>query len=139
MERIYHTWDKWECYPAGFFENRPKDNPKMSEGECKYLYADFLRNIARFEAAMAGVLKDWPNSCEQWLSNERMNRIAWLGHAGCCIAAMSPEENTRCAWHTLTPRQQDVANACALLVLNRWERRHRPPALPLFAWSANHA
>jgi hypothetical protein len=91
MERIYHTWDKWECYPAGFFENKPKER-NLSEGMCKLMYAEFLRDTPRFEEAMAGVLRDWPNSCEQWLSNERMNRIAWLGQAAMCYATGIPSK-----------------------------------------------
>lgn len=128
MKRIYHTWEKWECYPAGFFENKPKNNPKMSEGECKYLYAEFLRDIPRFESAMAGVLKDWPNSCEQWLSNERMNRIAWLGQAAMCYATGIP--STFCGgFNQLTAEQQHDANLAALKYLNIWLESRGEPTL----------
>jgi len=128
MKRIYHTWDKWECYPAGFFENRPKHNPKMSEGECKYLYAQFLRDIPRFEAAMAGVLRDWPNSCEQWLSNERMNRIAWLGQAAMCYATGIP--SAFCGgFNQLSDAEQLAANLAALKYLNLWLESRGEPTL----------
>jgi hypothetical protein len=128
MDRIYHTWDKWECYPAGFFESKPKDNPKMSEGECKYLYAQFLRDIPRFKMAMAGVLKDWPHSCEQWLSNERMNRIAWLGQAAMCYATGIP--STFCGgFNQLTAEEQHAANLAALQYLNIWLEARGEPTL----------
>jgi hypothetical protein len=118
MERIYHTWDKWECYRAGFFENRPEDR-KLSEAECKLRYAKFLRDTTRFETAMAGVLNDWPNSCEQWLSNERMNRIAWLGQAAMCYATGIP--STFCGgFNQLSPDEQNTANLAALKYLNIW-------------------
>lgn len=127
MDRIYHTWDKWECYPAGFFENKPKSR-NLSEGMCKMMYADFLRDIPRFEEAMAGVLKDWPNSCEQWLSNERMNRIAWLGQAAMCYATGIP--STFCGgFNQLTPEQQNDANLAALKYLNIWLESRGEPAL----------
>ena len=43
MERIYHTWDKWECYPAGFYETKPPQKD-MTIDDCKQAYADFLRD-----------------------------------------------------------------------------------------------
>lgn len=127
MERIYHTWDKWECYRAGFFENKPK-NSNLSEGECKYAYAKFLRDIPRFETAMAGVLRDWPTSCEQWLSNERMNRIAWLGQAAMCYATGIP--SAFCGgFNQLTPEEQQAANLAALKYLNIWLESRDEPTL----------
>lgn len=128
MNRIYHTWDKWECYRAGFFESKPKDNPRMSEGECKYAYAKFLRDIPRFEAAMAGVLAEWPNSCEQWLSNERMNRIAWLGQAAMCYATGIP--SAFCGgYNQLLPGEQTAADLAALKYLNIWLESRGEPTL----------
>jgi len=127
MNRIYHTWDKWECYPAGFFENKPKER-NLSEGMCKLMYAQFLADISRFEAAMAGVLRDWPNSCEQWLSNERMNRIAWLGQAAMCYATGIP--STFCGgFNQLTAEQRLDANLAALKYLNIWLKSRGEPTL----------
>lgn len=127
MERIYHTWDKWECYPAGFFENRPPGR-NLTDGMCKLMYAQFLADIPRFEEAMAGVLKDWPTSCEQWLSNERMNRIAWLGQAAMCYATGIP--STFCGgFNQLTPEQQNAANLAALKYLNIWLESRGEPTL----------
>ena len=127
MNRIYHTWDKWECYRAGFFENRPEDR-KLSEAECKHMYAKFLRDTTRFQTAMASVLKDWPNSCEQWLSNERMNRIAWLGQAAMCYATGIP--STFCGgFNQLSPDEQHAANLAALGYLNIWLAARGEPTL----------
>lgn len=33
--RILHTWDKWECYQHGFYEDRP-EGYTQDEGEEKY-------------------------------------------------------------------------------------------------------
>ena len=83
MNRIYHTWDKWECYPAGFYDEKPKF--KATKEELELMYADFLRNSTRFKAAAMRVIGEWKNSCEHYLSNENMNRIAWIGQASACI------------------------------------------------------
>lgn len=118
MKRIFHTWDKWECYPAGFYENRPKDQ-SLSDADCRRMYAEFLRDIPRFEDAMEGVLRDWPNSCEHYLSNERMNRIAWLGQAAMCYATGIPARYSG-GYQLLSESERFGANSAALTYLNRW-------------------
>jgi hypothetical protein len=118
MDRIYHTWDKWECYPAGFYGNRPPSKD-LTTTDCRQAYADFLANITLFENAMAGVLQDWPNSCEHYLSNERMNRIAWLGQSAMCYETGIP--SVFCGgYFLLTEEQRLAADQAALNTLNRW-------------------
>jgi ParB-like chromosome segregation protein Spo0J len=118
MIRIFHTWDKWECFPAGFYENRPKDS-ELTDNECRHQYAEFLRDIPRFEEAMKGVLSDWPNSCEHYLSNERMNRIAWLGQAAMCYATGIPARYSG-GYQLLSEEERLAANTAALGFLNLW-------------------
>jgi hypothetical protein len=74
---------------------------------------------------MMEALDTWPKSCDANLTAESVNRIAWLGHAGCCIATKSPEEATRVAWHTLDQSEQDEANRAAEEVLNVYLMRRR--------------
>jgi len=115
-ERIYHTWDKWECYPAGFYENA-KDG--MEDEECKKMYRDFLANPKEFRSALERVLAEWKNSCEHYLTNESMNRIAWLGQAAACISLGLPSRY-RSGYFLLTQGEKDVANLLALQYLNKW-------------------
>jgi len=118
MERIFHTWDKWECYPAGFYATKPpfKD---MTTDDCKRAYADFFRDTKRFEAALSAVIYNWPNSCEHYLTNERMNRIAWLGQASMCFET-GVSKYFCGGFFLLTPEQQKLADLSALDGLNRW-------------------
>jgi hypothetical protein len=127
MERIYHTWDEWECYPAGFYENKLKTR-SLTEGASKAMYADFLKDIPRFKEAMAGILRDWPNSTEHYLSNERMNRIAWLGQAAMCYATGMPAAFCN-GFNLLSPKQQKAADLAALEYLNKWLESRGEPAL----------
>ncbi len=126
MKRIFHTWDKWECYPAGFYENHPKDKA-MSEDDCRKSYAEFLRDIPMFEAAMQSIILHWKHSCEHYLSNERMNRIAWLGQASMCYARGVP--SIFCGgFNQLSELEQERANHSALKFLNQWlERKGEKP------------
>jgi hypothetical protein len=86
-----------------------------------------MANSEAFQEAMARALIEWPRSCEHNLSAENINRIAWLGHAGCCVARGCPEEATRAAWHTLTVDQQNEANRVAGIVLAKWDHMHAEP------------
>ena len=127
MKRIYHTWEKWECYPAGFYETTAPTRlatPKAAE----HAYATFLRDTPRFEAALERVVTEWRFSCEHYLSNENMNRIAWLGQASACIAEGLPA-CFRAGFHRLTAEEQALANAVALRWLNVWLARRGEPAL----------
>jgi hypothetical protein len=114
--RIFHTYDKWECYKAGLYESG-KDGLTQLEGE--EVYRSFLSDLPRFEEALRHVISEWKHSCEQYLTNVAMNRIAWLGQASVCYAMGVPAV-FRNGFNRLTPAQQDAANELALKYLNQW-------------------
>ena len=118
MKRIYHTWDERECYPAGFYENRPADKSLTDDG-CREICRALLADETEFRAALKRVLTEWPNSCEHYLSNERMNRIAWLGQASLCIEKGIPSRY-RGGYMLLTDEQKLAADQAALDALNEW-------------------
>ena len=114
--RIYHTWDKWECYRDGFYKERP-DGMTQEEGEEKY--REFLADLPRFESSLQEVIADWKFSCEHYLTNDRMNRIAWLGQASVAHALGIPS-CCRGGYHRLTEEQKKAADEMALSYLNKW-------------------
>lgn len=115
--RILHSWDKWECYPAGFYEeNAPAG---MTPEECEIKYKELLTNIPLFEDCMERILNEWINSCEHYLSNERMNRIAWLGQAALCYKYKIPSR-FRGGYNLLNEKQKLAADKAALKYLNKW-------------------
>jgi ParB-like chromosome segregation protein Spo0J len=118
--RVYHTWDKWECFRAGFYAERPKD---MTQDEGEEKYREFLSDLARFEAALIVVTTEWKFSCEHYLTNDRMNRIAWLGQASVSQALGIPSV-CRGGYHRLTQEQRAAADALALKYLNMWLVAH---------------
>lgn len=113
MTRIYHHYERLEEFHAGMWKRLTGDDRKRFVLSA----ADLMRCPDEFKAAMASALTEWPNSCEHNLTSLDSNRIAWLGHAGCCIATGSPEECTRVGWHTLNKQEQDAANEAAAEVL----------------------
>lgn len=118
MERVYHTWNEWECYPAGLYETKPPLEG-MSAQECRDAYEEFLRDLDRFRAGLEGVLRDWPNSTEHYLTNQNMNRIAWLGQAAMCYETRVPRV-FRSGFMQLTADEQEAANQLALEYLNKF-------------------
>ena len=128
MKRIYHTWEKWECYPAGFYENQPPAG--ITPEEAPERYAAFLADTPAFEAALSRVVSEWKNSCEHYLTNENMNRIAWLGQASACIALGLPAA-FRGGFHRLSEDDQRIANETALRWLNVWLERNGHPTLTM--------
>lgn len=115
-DRIFHTHDKWECYAAGLYVPT-KTGITREQGE--EMYRAFLSDSGRFEEALAGVIAEWKHSCEHYLTNVAMNRIAWLGQAAMCYATGIPA-TYRSGFSLLTEEQQEMANELALEYLNRW-------------------
>jgi len=121
-ERVFHTWEKWECYPAGFHEVRWPFHG-WDDDALREVYSTFLRNDNLFRASLERVLAEWPVSCEHNLTNQHTNRIAWLGQASVCIAFRVPQ-CFRGGFYHLTKEEQERANDTALEYLNRWLVAH---------------
>lgn len=115
--RIFHTFDNWECYKAGFYSTKPPAG--MTKDDCKKVFCDIMRDGVRFSEALEGVTSEWKSSCEHYLTNVAMNRIAWLGQAAVCYDSGVSSE-FRGGWQMLTEREQEQANIIALEYLNRW-------------------
>lgn len=125
--RILHTFEKWECYKAGFYENKVTG---MTKEECEDVYKDMLRDTDAFSGALDRVISEWKLSCEHYLTNEKMNRIAWLGQASLCIAHGIPSIY-RGGFNLLTEEEQKTANETALIYLNKWMIANNRPELTM--------
>jgi len=124
--RVFHTYDKWECHKAGFYATTKEG---MSKTQCKQAACDFLCDLEGFADVLAKVIVEWPNSCEHYLTNIAMNRIAWLGQASICYATGISTDLSRGGFSLMTTDQQDAANAVALKYLNQWAKANGRPSL----------
>lgn len=115
-ERIFHTYDKWECEKAGLYKQSVDG---MKADECKEAYRAFLADTDRFRAASEKVIAEWENSCEHYLTNFAMNRIAWIGQASMCYETGIPSKFCS-GFSLLTDEQKEAANQVALDTLNKW-------------------
>ena len=124
MNRIYHTWDKWECYPSGFYEVRPPEGIEPDKAED--IYKELLSDIPEFKRIMRLIIKEWKNSCEHYLTNEKMNRIAWMGQAALTYKYKIPSKY-RGGYHKLDKTQQKLADEAALEIINEWMAERNYP------------
>jgi hypothetical protein len=117
MDRIYHPWDKWECYHYGFWNTQCPNGMKAIDGMKQY--SIFLSNLDEFEKALESVISKWKYSCEHNLTNENMNRIAWLGQASIAYAMGIPA-CCRGGYSRMNDEQKVKADNLAMKYLNRW-------------------
>lgn len=125
-QRIFHTYDKWECYKNNFYGTTPPNG--MTGKECERAYADFLADDNKFRVALEGVITEWKNSCEHYLTNVAMNRIAWLGQASLAYALHIPSKFCG-GFYLLSEEQQKTANNTAFEYLNKWLSKNSFPAV----------
>ena len=131
--RIFHTYDKWECEKAGFYKQNVDG---MTADQCKAAYRDLLADLDRFRAAATAVINEWTHSCEHYLTNFAMNRIAWVGQAAMCYATGVPSKYCS-GYNLLTEEQKQAADLVALDVINDWMLQHGREPLELDEASGN--
>lgn len=122
FQRVYKHYEELEEYHAGMWRIVRGQERKRFIAEAAIL----MRNADDFKAAMQRAITEWPTSCAVNLTADAVNKIAWLGHAGCCIATESPEDCTRIGWHTLNQCEQRLANMVAAEVLEEWRKSYQP-------------
>lgn len=120
LTKVWHPYWLWEDLKAGMW--RKVDSK---------LRADFLKKAVQFTgnhetygSFMQKVVFEWPLASEHNLTDTSMNRLAWIGHAACCLAINCPEDITRQAWAHLSQKKQDLANQQAQNALNQWEQKY---------------
>lgn len=113
--RVFHTYDKWECHRNGFFSSTAIG---YSHEEAEKRFADFFKK-EDFEKYARLVTKEWKFSTEHNLTNSSMNRIAWLGQAAVCYLYKIPSKYSS-GWNLLSNKEQEKANDIALKVINEW-------------------
>lgn len=121
MKRIYHPWNKWEDYRCNFYGGVGTFDKTNS----LQTYASLLSDLPRFESALKTIIDEWRHSCEHNLSNESMNRVAYLGQASCALVYNVPHNVCMGGYNLLTDEQKAAADAMALKYLNIWLTRMR--------------
>lgn len=118
FERVYHPiWD-WEEIEHNMWGTVV--NPGAAVAKAVKFTGDH-RLYGRF---MLRVVNEWHKSCENALTDYKLNRRAWVGHAAVALAHGIPEDITRKAWGELTDEQRLLANREAERAIQVWERNY---------------
>lgn len=118
FQRIYHPWHEWEEIKFNMWGD-VNDREKAIIETIK-----FTGDHKLYGSYMKRVIREWPVSCENALTDYLINRKAWLGHAACALALKIPEDIVRLAWGKLSNEQQFLANQEAEQAIREWENRH---------------
>lgn len=106
----------WEDYKCGFYDN--------CSGEVKEKHIVKVLEMFNSEDLttqyMKKVITEWKYSCEHNLTNEALNKIAYIGQAACCIYAGIPCTVTMEAWSLLSKDVQNRSDSIAEKTLNTW-------------------
>jgi hypothetical protein len=118
IQKIWHPFERWE--DLGMWRDITKAESQL------YLEKsiEFTGDAILYGAWMLKVLSQFPISCEHHITDQSINRRAWIGHAACYLAIGCPEYITRKAWAFLTEQQQIDANKQADIAIETWERAY---------------
>lgn len=119
MKRVWISIDLWEEIPAGMWCH-VKDRSAMLQAAIA-----FTGDHVSYGAFMQRVIREWPNSCLNALTDQNLNQRAWIGHAACAMAICCPEDITRQAWSCLTHEQRTLANKEADRAIRYWRQCYR--------------
>jgi hypothetical protein len=119
ISQIWHPFDLWEDYKAGFYDNIGGKN----KDELINKSVEMFSNNELTKTFMEKVTNEWVYSCEHNLSNMSINRIAYIGQAACCIYGGVPSTLTMQAWSLVSKSNRDIADKLAQEVINKWEQK----------------
>ena len=74
---------------------------------------------------MKKVIEEWVFSCEHNLSNNSLNRVAWLGQSACCLYAGIPYRITMENWRFVDEKKQIKACEIAEKIIANYESKNK--------------
>lgn len=120
MIRLYNPYTTWEDLKSNFYGGVSTFKKEGVLERC----ASLLKNQTRFAAALDTIINSWKHSCEHNLTNEGMNRVAYLGQAACALVHNVPHNVSMSAYNLLSTEEQATANSIAQAYLDTWIARH---------------
>lgn len=115
-DQVYVPYWDWEDWKSGMWRKETKEN----EIAMLQTAIEFTGNWEMYGEAMKKVIKAWPKTMLNSLTNPSVNKRAFLGHCAVQYELGIPEYITRMAWKELTDQQRIDADAIAQKILNNW-------------------
>jgi hypothetical protein len=113
---------EWECFIHGMYKAYSEiNNYNVHFDNAIKLMSD--QDL--FYQVGIEVLDNWVISCNNFLTNKNINRIAFIGQVCCCKHFGVPEIIVKDAWKTIDIETQKKANYTAYKILKTYERRNK--------------
>lgn len=116
MKQEYVRYELWEDFINGMWRKVDKIEEKKYLEEAIYFTGDHMK----YGIAMKSVVVAWPNTMINSLTNNSINKRAFVGHCACCYEFSCPEYITRAAWRELTNEQRYKADLVAQQTIDKW-------------------
>jgi hypothetical protein len=117
MKQIYAPYTEWEDYKNGMYKTIKQSDEVIKSG------ALLLSNEKEFYNTAIELIENWVISTSINLTNNGINKKAWIGQASCCYKYGLTEESTRLAWGLLTDEQKNKANKVADKIIKLWTKQ----------------
>lgn len=98
-------------------------NSSPPDGFCEKQALQIMRSDQFYEG-MELVTELWDNSCINALTDQNINKVAWLGQAAMALICGCPQHITRKLWAMLSPLERKKANAHAKRAISMWYKRN---------------
>jgi hypothetical protein len=113
MKQIYTPYWEWECFQNGMWKGLTSDLMLKTAIE-------FTSDHKKYGLVMMEVVDKWPNTMLNHLTNNSINKKAFIGHCACSYKLKIPENIVRMAWKYLSEDQKRLANIEAQKAYKKW-------------------
>lgn len=120
MKQVYVPYWHWEDWKSGMWRKLPI----TEESEMLNRAIEFTGDHIKYGQAMQKVSKKWNMTMINGLTNQSINRRAFLGHCACSYKFKCPEYITRRAWKLLTENQRVLADHVAQQTIDEWMQEY---------------
>ncbi len=121
LMRVYKPYWKWEDYQNGMWRKvSPQEEKKFLDWAIV-----FTSDHKKYGKAMSHVIELWTETMLHNLTNQSINRRAFLGHCACCYESGCPEYIVRRAWKELTEQQRVLADNEAEIRIDNWINEYK--------------
>ena len=114
MNRVYVNYHLLEEVKCGMWSDT-KDRKKQLK-----LAVNLLSDQMSLGNAMMKVVREWRQSCLNSLTDDFLNKRAWIGQAACAYKHNIPEDITRKAWGEINKNERTLANKQADRAIEYW-------------------
>lgn len=115
MKKIYHHYDKWECFRNKMYLTKDVNEVKNIE---KVIY--FFSHDSLFLDVGYELIEKWKFTLQHHLSDESINKIAYMGQLACNYKYNVPEITTKKAWYLIDENIRIKSNNNAKLIIKKY-------------------